>query len=135
MVAATYDPANIAQQVVGTTATQTLTNKRITPNVTTLSTSTTYTCPGDTSNICEMQMTGSAGTLTVAAPTGTPTNGQYLMLGFLCTNAQTFSWNAIFIASPNVSLPTTCPVGVTTWTKIGAQYSTVLTKWQVIATN
>lgn len=30
MAAATYDPANIAQQVVGTTATQTLTNKTLT---------------------------------------------------------------------------------------------------------
>lgn len=30
MLAATYDPANIAQQVVGTTATQTLTNKTLT---------------------------------------------------------------------------------------------------------
>lgn len=36
MLAATYDPANIAQQVVGTTATQTLTNKTLTsPTLTT----------------------------------------------------------------------------------------------------
>ena len=106
-----------------------------TRRVTTLSTSSTYTCPRDTSDQCEMQMTGGAGTLTVAAPSGTPINGDLLMLGFLCTNAQTFSWNSIFLASPNVALPTTCPADTAKFTQVGARYSTVLTKWQVIATN
>jgi hypothetical protein len=105
--------------------------------VTPLTSSTTYTCPFDTSAECEMQATMAAGTITVAAPTGTgtPFNGQMLMLKFLCTNAQTLSLNTIFIASPNVPLPTTCPAGVTSWFMIGAKYSTVLARWQVIATN
>jgi hypothetical protein len=43
--------------------------------------------------------------------------------------------NAIFIASPNVALPTTCPLDATKLSMILAQYSVTLTKWQVIATN
>ena len=121
--------------IVGDTDTQTLTNKRITKRVTTLTSSTTYTCPGDTSDQCYMAMTGSAGTLTVAAPTGTPVDGDQLILRFLCTNAQTFSWNTIFIDSPTVPRPTTCPAGTTTEFMVGVIYSGNKTKWQVIASN
>lgn len=105
--------------------------------LTTLASSTTYTCPADTSSICEMQMTGTAGVLSVAVPTTTlgVYNGQQLRFRFLCTNNQTFSWNGIFVASPNIPLPTSCPAGLTMWTVVGVEYSTVLTKWQVMATN
>lgn len=121
--------------IVGTSDTQTLTNKRITKRVTTLSTSTTYTCTGDVSDRCEMQMTAATGTLTVAVPSGTPNNGDMLQLGFMCTNSQTFSFNAIFIASNNIPIPITCPPGTTKWFDVGVRYSTVLTKWQVIASD
>jgi hypothetical protein len=114
---------------------QTLTNKRITKRVTTLSSSTTYTCPGDTSDACKMAMTGATGTLTMAAITGTPNDGDMLMLRLRCTNAQTLSWDASFIASPNVALPTSCPAGTTTETVIGVMYSSDLTKWQILASN
>lgn len=103
--------------------------------ITTLASATTYTCPNGTSDRCEMQMTGTSGTLTVAAPTGTAQNGDMLLLAFLCTNAQTLSWNSIFVGSPNVPLPTTCPSNVNQWTVAGVQYSTVLSKWQLLATN
>ena len=121
--------------VVGDTDTQTLSAKRITPRVTTLTSSTTYTCAGDSSDDCEMQMTAGSGTLTVAAPSGTPVNGQRLFLRFLCTSQQTFTWNSIFIASPNIGIPTVCPAGVSAWTAVGVVYSTILSKWQVYATN
>jgi hypothetical protein len=127
---------NAASGTVTLTGVETLTNKRITPRYTTLTTSTTYTCTGDDSDVCEMAMSGGAGTLTFAAPTGTPTNGQLLLLAYRCTvAAQTIAMNAIFIASPNVALPTTCPLDATKLSMILAQYSVTLTKWQVIATN
>lgn len=102
----------------------------------TLSSSSTFTCArqGET-NFCEMQMTGATGTITIAAPTGTPANNDRMVFKFLCTNAQTLSWNSIFIASPNIPIPTSCPAGTTTWTMVGAFYSTVLTKWEIAATN
>jgi hypothetical protein len=103
--------------------------------LTTLSSSSTFTCPRDSSSECAMQMTGAAGTLTVAAPTGTPADGDKLLFLFMCTNTQTFSWNAIFIASPNISLPATCPAGVSSWFAAGFRYSTTLVKYQLLASN
>jgi hypothetical protein len=103
--------------------------------LTTLSSSSTFTCPRDSSSECQMQMTGAAGTLTVAAPTGTPADGDKLLFLFMCTNTQTFSWNAIFVASPNISLPSTCPAGVGNWFAAGFRYSTTLVKYQLLASN
>jgi hypothetical protein len=113
----------------------TLTNKRVTKRVTTLSSSTTYTCPGDSSDACRMSMTGTAGTLTIAQPTGTPNDGDMLLLRMKCTNAQTLSFDAIFVASPNVPIPTSCPANVTQETVIGVMYSSDITKWQILASN
>jgi Repeat of unknown function (DUF5907) len=120
---------------VTTSGVQTISNKRIVRRVTTLSSSTTFTCPGDSSDQCKMNMTGATGTLTIAAVTGTPNDGDMLMLRFRCTNSQTFSWDASFIASPNVPLPTTCPADLTKETVIGVAYSSDLTKWQILASN
>jgi hypothetical protein len=105
--------------------------------VTTLASSSTYTCPRDTSDQCEMNYTASSGTLTVAAPTSTggPKNGDLLLLGFMCNNAQTFSWNSIFISSPNVPLPGSCPADTTRWFEVGARYSSTISKWQILSTN
>jgi hypothetical protein len=82
-----------------------------------------------------MQMTGAAGTLTVAAPTGTPADGDKLLFLFMCTNTQTFSWNSIFIASPNIALPSQCPAGTSNWFAAGFRYSTTLVKYQLLASN
>ena len=115
--------------------TTTLTNKRVTSRVSTLSSATTFTCPGDSSDQCKMAMTGAAGTLTIAAPTGTPVDGDLLMFRLRCTNLQTLSFNAIFIASPTIPIPTSCPADVTKELIIGALWSADLTKWQVIASD
>ena len=99
--------------------------------VTTLASGTTYTCPGDTSDLCEMAMTGAAGTLTMAAPTGAPNNGDRLTLLVKCTNLQTFVWNAIYLASPSQILPAVCP-GVNIWNTIDLQYNSTQAKWLVM---
>jgi hypothetical protein len=105
--------------------------------VTTLTSSTTYACNADLSEQCEMAATGAAGTITISAPSGTPVNGQLLMLVFLCSNAQSLTWNAIFADSPNIPRPTTCQASTTTPTIVGVRYTTLgsLNKWFVIATN
>jgi hypothetical protein len=43
--------------------------------------------------------------LTLNAPTGTPVNGQKLILRLRSTNVQTFSWNAAFAGSTDLALP------------------------------
>ena len=103
--------------------------------ITTLSSSTTYLCPRDTSRQCRMSMTGASGTITVSAPSGTPVDGDQIIFRLICTNSQAISHNSIFINSLNVSAPTTCPADITKELMWGALYSGTLAKWQVIATN
>jgi hypothetical protein len=103
--------------------------------ITSLSSSTTYTCPGDTSDKCKMSMTGASGSVTFAAPTGSPQDGQFLRMDILCTNTQTFSFNSIFIPSPNIPLPGQCNGDTSKYVKMGFEYSSDLVKWQIVATN
>ena len=104
----------------------------VTRGVTTLASSTTFTCPGDTSSRCEMQMTGSAGTITVANITGTPVNGDLIWLAFQCTNAQTLSWNAAFMDGAYQTRPTSCAANTDAWLEVLVRYSTVESKWVVL---
>jgi hypothetical protein len=91
--------------VVGDTDTQTLTNKRITKRVQTLSDATSITPDSDSYDISSQTNTQAAGTLTVNAPTGTPTDGQSLVIRIKSTNVQTFAWNATYNGGSN-GLPT-----------------------------
>jgi hypothetical protein len=110
-------------------------SKGVQRGITTLASSTTFTCNGDIASACEMQMTGATGTLILGAPTGTPVNGQMLVFRLMCTNIQSLTFHAIFVASPNVPLPTSCAADVTKWTAMGFVYSSVLAKYQLYATN
>jgi hypothetical protein len=106
------------------------------PLITTLSTSTTYTCPWNTARDCEMSMTGTAGTVNFAPPSGgTPPNGRRLWTRIKCTNTQVITTDTIFIPSPNIPLPTQCLGGTAGWIGYGWVYSTVLSKWQLWAVN
>lgn len=64
--------------VVGTTDTQTLTNKRITPRVVSITSSASITPNGDTTD--QYNVTALAVPATINAPTGTPTDGQKFVL-------------------------------------------------------
>jgi hypothetical protein len=105
MLAATYDPANVAEQLVGLTAAQTMTNTRMTKRVTTAADATSITPNTDNADITYQANTQAAGTLTINADAGTPTNGQPWLLKIKSTNAQTFSWNADYVGGTN-ALPT-----------------------------
>jgi len=110
------------------------------PGITTLTSSATYNCPHTTSRSCEMDMTGTAGTVTIAIPSGgTPANGKQLVLKIKCTNLQTITMTGGaggFISSPNVPITgITCPAAGPSWTAMAVEYSTVLTAWQLYASN
>jgi hypothetical protein len=120
--------------VVGTTDTQTLTNKNITERVVTIADATSITINADTTDLATQANTQATGTLTVNAPTGTPVNGQKLMLRLQSSNVQTFSWNAIFAGSTDQALPTASS-GSSKYDYVGFVYNSTASKWQLIAKN
>jgi hypothetical protein len=113
---------------------ETLTNKNIQSRVVVISDATSITINGDTTDIATQANTQSAGTLTINAPTGTPFNGQKIILRLLSTNVQTFSWNAVFAGSTDVALPT-ASTGTSKYDYMGFVYNSTAAKWQIIAKN
>lgn len=110
-------------------ATATLTNKRITPRVTSTASSGTPTPNADTDD--QYQLTALAATAAFAAPTGTPTDGQSLIIRIKDNGtARTLSWNAIYRAI-GVTLPTTTVISKTMY--IGMRYNAADTKFDVLA--
>jgi hypothetical protein len=93
--------------VVGTTDTQTLTNKRVTPRVL-ASTANSATPTLNTDLYDMMVITGQSVAITSFTTnlTGTPTNGQKLWISITGTTAIAITWGALFEAS-TIALPTT----------------------------
>lgn len=114
---------------VGTTDTQTLTNKRIDPRVTTTSSSSTPTPDSDASDM--YTVTALAAGATFGAPTGTPVQGQKLIIRVKDNGtARTLAYNAIYRAI-GITLPTTTVISKTIY--LGCIYNSTDTKWDVIA--
>lgn len=110
-------------------ATATLTNKRVTPRVTSTASSATPTPNADTDD--QYNLTALAATAAFAAPTGTPTDGQSLIIRIKDNGtARTLSWNAIYRAI-GVTLPTTTVISKTMY--IGMRYNAADTKYDVLA--
>ena len=118
--------------LVGTTDTQTLTNKNIQPRVVVIADAVSITIDADTTDIATQANTQAVGTLTVNAPTGTAVNGQKLILRLRSTNVQTFAWNAVFAGSTDIALPTASS-GATLYDYVGFIYNSTASKWQMIA--
>ena len=115
-------------------STNTLTNKRITPRVTSATSYTTDTGTSLNADNCDVfRVTAQAGALLFNAPGGTPTDGQKLIISVASstTTARALTWNAIFEAS-TVALPTTT-AATTAQLNIGFIYSTPRTKWVCVA--
>lgn len=112
------------------TAAATLTNKRITKRVVSTTSTATLTVASDSYD--QAVLTAQAAALTVAAPTGTPTDGQQLLFVFKDNGtARAITWNAAF-AAVGVTLPATTVAGK--WLYVGAVWSPTASKWHVIAT-
>ena len=115
-------------------ASQALTGVTLTPRVITVTDATSITPNIDTSDIVLQVNTQVAGTLTINAPTGTPSQGQKFIIRLQATNAQTFAWNAIYIGSTDIALPTTSS-SAAKYDYIGFIYNSTATKWQLLAKN
>ena len=100
-----------------------------TANIQTVATATTLTANIDVQKLVVTSALASA--LTIAAPTGTPIEGQELTFRIKDDGtARGLTWNAIFVDYTG-SLPTTTVAGKTVY--IGCKYNAVDTKWDVVA--
>ncbi len=119
--------------IVGTSDTQTLTNKRINPRaVSAGSTSGTLTPNGDTTDV--FNAFGLTGGITVAAPSGTPVDGQRLMLRFEDDGTgRGITWTTTSGAYRAVgsTLPTTTVASKITY--VGCVYNSTDVFWDVVA--
>lgn len=100
------------------------------PRVVVIADGTSITMNADTTDMATQANTQTAGTLTINAPSGTPTNGQKLMLRLRSTNVQTFSWNAIF--QGGLSPLPTASSGSSKYDYYGFIYNGTATKWQIV---
>jgi hypothetical protein len=104
------------------------------PRVVTITDATSVTMNADTTDIASQTNTQSAGTLTINAVTGTLYDGQKIIFRLQSANTQTFSWNAVFVGSSDISLPSTS-TGSNKYDYMGFIYNSTATKWQLLAKN
>ena len=106
-----------------------ITNTRINPR--TSSTASTATLTPDISSFDQYNLTAQAVGLTVAAPTGTPVDGNKLVFRILDNGtAQTISWNATYTVI-GVVLPTVTIINKMIF--VGCIYNSTNTRWDVVA--
>lgn len=110
-------------------ATATLTNKRITRRVFTTADTATLTIASD--DYDGAKVTALAQAMTIAAPTGTPTAMQSLIIRIKDNGtARALTWNSAFRAI-GVTLPTTTVISKTVY--IGCVWNPEDSKWDCIA--
>jgi hypothetical protein len=145
----TTAPSNandIVNKSYSDSGTATVTNKRLTPRISTLASSAnnyTINVQADLFDIVEFTSTASAGPVIVANPTtsgtaglGTLVNGQKLIYKIKSVAAQTINatsgWGSQFQGSTDVPLPTVTS-GNSKWDYFGFIYNSTDVKWQLVA--
>lgn len=109
--------------------TATLTNKRITKRVASTASSASYTPDSDSYDV--ITITAQAAAITFNAPSGTPTNGQQLIIRIKDNGtARAITWNAAYRAI-GVTLPTTTVKSKTMY--LGFIWNSTNSKWDLIA--
>ena len=118
------------QGLTGSQGVQGLQGPATSSRVTSITDSTTPTPNADTTDIYIITALASAPTF--GSPTGSPINGQKLMIRVKDNGtARTLAWNAVYRASADLALPTTTVVSKTLY--MGFIYNTTDTKWDLIA--
>ena len=108
-------------------ATQTLTNKRVTPRVGSTTSSATPTINTDNVDIYKLTAQTVDITSFTTNLTGTPTDGQVVIIEITGTAARAITWGSSFEAS-TVALPTTTVT--TNMLAVGFIYNSVTSKWR-----
>lgn len=113
------------------TDTQTLTNKRITPRVTTITSSATPTVNTDNCDVVSITALAAAITSMTTNLSGTPTNFQKLIFRIKDDGtARAITWGASF-ESKGTTLPTSTVISKVL--TVGLIYDTVASKWGCVA--
>lgn len=108
---------------------QTMTNKRITDRTGTTASSASLTIDSDSYD--RYTVTALAAAMTINAPSGTPTDGQKLIIRIKDNaTARALTWNAAFRAI-GVTLPTTTVISKTMY--IGCMWNSADSKWDATA--
>lgn len=111
------------------TLTRTLSNKRITTRIVSITSSATPTPNADITD--QYNITALAANATIGAPTGTPTDGQILSFRIKDNaTARTLAWNAIFRGSTDFALPSTTVISKTMY--VYFKYNSTDTKWDCV---
>lgn len=121
---------NVTDTVTAIAATQTLTNKRVTPRVSTTTSSGTPTI--NTDNVDMFGLTALAVNITSFTTnlSGTPTDGQKLWIYIVGTATRTITWGDSFEAS-TIALPTTTVS--TARLDVGFVWNAATSKWRCVA--
>src|SRR5262245_20704915 len=128
----TLTSAYVDSSIVTPAATQTLTNKRVSPRVDTTASTASLTINSDNDDM--YTVTALAAAMTVNNPTGTPVEGQKLILRVKDNGtARALTWGTAFRAGTDVALPTTTVVSKTLY--MGFIYITADSKWDCLATD
>ena len=131
MLKATYDPASIAEQVVGLTTAQTLTNKRTTARITSITSSATPTINTDSCDAVTITALATAITSMTSNLSGTPNNFDELIIRIKDNGtARAITWGASFV-SEGGTLPTTTTLNKVT--TVGFIYDSVKIAWGCVA--
>jgi len=96
-----------------------------------ISTASTGTLTPDVSAEDVFILTGQSATLTLANPTGTPVNGQKIIVRIFNTTGQTINYGTQYRGSSDLALPTTTTSNRTIY--LGFIYNADNTKWDLIA--
>jgi hypothetical protein len=129
VVTALGNNANATGGFTTINGTATLTNKRIDPRTSTSAATATLT--PDISAFDQYNLTAQDQALTVAAPTGTPVDGNKLILRILDNGtARAITWNATYTVI-GTTLPTTTTANKMVY--VGCIYNSTNTRWDVVA--
>lgn len=85
----------------------------------------------DTTDMAIQTNTQTLGTLSIAAPSGTPVDSQKIMIRITSTNAHTLSWSSSIAGSVDTPLPGSL-TGASKTDYIGLIYSAAANKWHLL---